>query len=54
MAKRIQNGIMTPNEAREKDDVGAYADGDRYYMASNIQPIGLPAPAQPGGQAEGK
>jgi len=40
MAVRIQNGMMTPNEAREKDDMGAYPDGDSYYMASNIQPIG--------------
>jgi len=52
MAKRIQNGIMTPNEAREKDDVGAYPEGDRYYMANNISPIGLPAAAAE--QAGGK
>lgn len=40
MAVRIQNGMMTPNEAREKDDMSAYEDGDRYYMAGNILPIG--------------
>lgn len=40
MAVRIQNGMMTPNEAREKDDLSAYPDGDRYYMAGNILPIG--------------
>ena len=40
MATRIQNGMMTPNEAREKDDMSAYPDGDRYYMAGNILPIG--------------
>lgn len=40
MAVRIQNGMMTPNEAREKDDMSAYADGDQYYMAGNILPIG--------------
>jgi HK97 family phage portal protein len=39
MAVRIQNGMMTPNEAREKDDMSAYPDGDRYYMAGNILPI---------------
>ena len=39
MAVRIQNGMMTPNEAREKDDMGAYPDGDKYYMAGNILPI---------------
>ncbi|NMC30747.1 MAG: phage portal protein [Pelolinea sp.] len=40
MAVRIQNGMMTPNEAREKDDMGAYEGGDHYYMAGNILPIG--------------
>jgi len=40
MAVRIQNGMMTPNEAREKDDLSAYPDGDQYYMAGNILPIG--------------
>jgi HK97 family phage portal protein len=45
MAVRIQNGMMSPNEAREKDDLGAYPDGDRYYMASNVVEIGgQPAP----------
>lgn len=37
---RIRSGQMTPNEAREKEDWGAYPDGDRYYMAANILPIG--------------
>lgn len=40
MAVRIQNGMMTPNEAREKDDMSFYPDGDQYYMAGNILPIG--------------
>jgi hypothetical protein len=40
MAVRIQNGMMTPNEAREKDEMSAYPDGDRYYIAGNILPIG--------------
>ena len=40
MAQRIQNGMLTPNEAREKDDMSAYPDGDQYYMAGNILPIG--------------
>jgi len=41
MAIRIQNGMMTPNEAREKDDLSAYPEGDRHYMAGNILPIGV-------------
>ena len=36
---RIRSGQMSPNEAREKDDVSAYTGGDDYYMASNISPI---------------
>jgi HK97 family phage portal protein len=39
MAVRIQNGMMSPNEAREKDDMSAYPEGDQYYMAGNILPI---------------
>jgi len=42
MAVRIQNGMMTPNEAREKDDMSASSEpnADRLFMASNITPIG--------------
>jgi HK97 family phage portal protein len=39
MAIRIQNGLLAPNEGREKEDMGAYELGDRYYMAGNILPI---------------
>jgi len=37
---QIRSGQLTPNEAREKDDMSAYPDGDQYYMAGNILPIG--------------
>ncbi|KRT76708.1 MAG: phage portal protein, HK97 family [Armatimonadetes bacterium CSP1-3] len=42
MAVAIQNGMMTPNEGREKNDMSASDDpnADRLFMASNIQPIG--------------
>lgn len=33
---RIRSGQMSPNEAREKDDVSAYTGGDKFYMAGNI------------------
>jgi len=36
---RIRSGQMSPNEAREKDDVSAYTDGDKFYMAGNILAI---------------
>ena len=36
---RIRSGVMTPNEAREKDDMSAYPEGDKYYMTSNYAPI---------------
>jgi HK97 family phage portal protein len=40
---RIRSGQMTPNQGREKEDWSAYDEGDRYYMAGNIMPIGAPA-----------
>ena len=40
MEIRIRSGMMTPNEGREKDDMSAYPDGDQFYMAGNILPIG--------------
>jgi HK97 family phage portal protein len=36
---QIRSGQLSPNEAREKDDMSAYPDGDHYYMAGNIMPI---------------
>jgi HK97 family phage portal protein len=36
---KIRSGQMTPNEAREKDDVGPYPEGDRFYMTSNYAAI---------------
>lgn len=36
---KIRSGQMTPNEAREKDDVSAYDQGDEFYMTSNYAPI---------------
>jgi HK97 family phage portal protein len=53
LAMRIQNGIMTPNEAREKEDLSAYPDGDQYYMAGNILPIGGSNSANGGTQSAG-
>jgi HK97 family phage portal protein len=44
MQTAIQTGILSPNEAREKNDMGAYQGGDAYWMPSNIQPI------EPGGR----
>ena len=40
MRTKIESGQMTPNEARGLDDLSPYADGDSYYMASNIAKIG--------------
>jgi HK97 family phage portal protein len=31
----IRSAQRTPNEAREKDDMTAYAEGDEFYMSSN-------------------
>jgi HK97 family phage portal protein len=50
MEVRIRSGMMTPNEAREKEDMSASSEpnADRLFMASNIAPIGGPI----GGQDE--
>jgi HK97 family phage portal protein len=40
MRTKIESGQMTPNEARALDDLSPYAEGDAYYMASNIGRIG--------------
>ena len=46
--KQIQNGILMPNEAIEKEDRNGYSEGNRHYMAANIVPIGAdPHPALP-------
>lgn len=36
---QIRSGQLSPNEAREKDDMSAYTGGDKHYMAANILPI---------------
>lgn len=36
---KIRSGVLTPNEAREKDDQSAYEGGDQYYMTSNYAPV---------------
>lgn len=42
---KIRSGQMTPNEAREVEDMSGYGDGDDFYMTSNYQKIGVPANA---------
>ncbi|OGO26433.1 MAG: phage portal protein [Chloroflexi bacterium RBG_16_54_11] len=37
--KQIQNGILTPNEALEKEDRNGYPEGNRHYMMSNVMAI---------------
>ena len=39
LSQRVQNGIITPNEAREKEDMSAYPGGDQFFMNSAVQPI---------------
>jgi HK97 family phage portal protein len=36
LEKRIFSGQMTPNEARQIEDLSAYPGGDLYYMPANI------------------
>ncbi|MCB0371234.1 MAG: hypothetical protein KDD45_17915, partial [Bdellovibrionales bacterium] len=32
----IQNGIVSPNDVRRKEDLDPYDGGNDYFMASNI------------------
>ncbi len=61
MARRIQNGMMTPNEGREKDDMSAYDGGDIHLVPANmalvngdgtITAISAPEPAKEESNAE--
>ena len=38
-ADLIQNGIFTPNQALEKEDMSGYPEGNRHYMMSTVMPI---------------
>ena len=37
--KRIESGVLTPNEGRQIDDLSAYVGGDKHYMPVNMQSI---------------
>lgn len=43
---KIRSGVMTPNEAREVEDMSGYSLGDDFYMTSNYQKIGVDPNAQ--------
>ncbi len=38
----IDSGQRNPNELREKDDMSAYPEGDKFWMTKNNAPIGEP------------
>ena len=44
---RIRSGQMSPNEARSKDDMNAYENGDDFYMTNNYSVIGGTPDAEP-------
>ncbi len=48
-ASFIQNGIFTPNEALEKEDMSGYPEGNRHYMMSTVAPIEGNTPQMKGG-----
>ncbi len=49
---QIRSGILTPNQALEKEDMNGYPGGDRHYIQSNWVAVGS-GPAAPG-QAQEK
>lgn len=40
--KAITNGIMSPNEARSRENMNPYKDGDQFWRPLNMQPINAP------------
>jgi HK97 family phage portal protein len=43
--KAIQGGLMTPNEAREREGLSPVANGDTPYMQQQMVPLGYKPPA---------
>lgn len=39
IAKRIQTGVLTPNEGRQIDDLSSYAGGDLHFIPANMAVI---------------
>jgi len=37
--KRIESGVLTPNEGREIDDLPAYEGGNKHYMPANMMAV---------------
>lgn len=42
--KKIMSGQMSPNEARQVEDMPAYENGDKHYIPANMVEIGAPPP----------
>lgn len=40
LEKRIFSGQLSPNEARQIEDMSAYSGGDRRYVPANMMPVG--------------
>jgi HK97 family phage portal protein len=49
----IQSGRMTPNEARQIEDMPAFTGGDQHYMPANILSIDGSNPNNPAGGSNG-
>ncbi len=48
---QIRSGVLTPNEALEKEDMNGYPEGNKHYISSQVVPIemaGSKPPAIPG------
>lgn len=53
LVKRIQSGILTPNEARQIEDMNVYPGGDSYYMPLNVGRIREDGSVEYGNQSGG-
>jgi HK97 family phage portal protein len=48
LAKKVTSGLLSPNEARQIEDMGTFPGGDRYFFPQNMQAIDGGKPNGPG------
>jgi phage portal protein BeeE len=39
ISKLIQNGVLSPNEARRIEGMNTYEGGNEYWIQANLQPV---------------
>jgi HK97 family phage portal protein len=53
LTKRIQSGLLSPNEARQIEDMNGYTGGDAHYMPANMGRVLMDGRVESGAAAPG-